>query len=193
MQWVIMMSDHDNMVFFDAETGVFFSHGAPAHETVSLDGIPIDKQIASVIKSLWDRGLPTMRSCQDANGYVYIAFKNLHDALMGGLLIADQFIMNVTPNDENGGYAAIALFIRPDHIHVAVGRADPSELYKFLAPYINRTVKAYKKSGLLKAIYNQSLLCDGIADRFVALGGTHDRYAVAKSGIYHRAWVVPAH
>jgi hypothetical protein len=53
------------------------------HDTVLVDGVPIDYEIAPLIEALWERGIDTLNSCQD-NGpghKVWIEFATAYDAM----------------------------------------------------------------------------------------------------------------
>ena len=57
--------------------------GMPAeHESVLVDGVPIDIEIAPLIEALWARGIDTLNSCQDNTEdlYVWIEFASPVDA-----------------------------------------------------------------------------------------------------------------
>lgn len=188
------MSEHNKMAMFDPNAGEFITTDyEPRHETISMNGIDIDKGIAPIIKSLWNQKITTMRSCQDCNGYVYIAFKKLRDAIKAGLLISDQFILTVVTNDWLGGYAAVAVMVPIDRAHVAFGQVNPEPIYNFLAPYINKVIRAYKRSGLLEVIYKSESRKNGeqVADDFKRLGGNFDRYVVVNANGIIRCEVVP--
>ena len=73
----------------------------PNHDTVLINGIEIDKEISGLISFLWSNKIQTMRSCQDANGYIYISFLNLKDALKSGLSLFNSFMVKVVTNDHN--------------------------------------------------------------------------------------------
>ena len=46
------------------------------HPTVLVDGVPIDVEIAPLIKSLWERGIETLNSCQDNGGKTTLCGSN---------------------------------------------------------------------------------------------------------------------
>jgi hypothetical protein len=50
----------NQMACFDALSGEFMFNHEPNHETISMNGIEIDKEIAPIIQSLWSRGITTM-------------------------------------------------------------------------------------------------------------------------------------
>lgn len=160
----------------DATTHKIIS-GNANHETVLLRGIPIDKQIAPIINSLWEHRIETMLSCQDVDGCIYIAFKNLRDALKGGFLISDAFVMRTM---DTHNYLAMAVFVHPALAHVACGKPDVEGAYRHLAPKIKKNLKAYKKSGLFdiccgprRATATQKEV-DLACDDFIKLGGWDD-------------------
>jgi len=52
------------------------------HPTVLIDGVPIDEEIAPLIRALWERDIETVNSCQD-NGdahQIWIEFATTSDA-----------------------------------------------------------------------------------------------------------------
>jgi hypothetical protein len=101
--------------------------------------------------------------------------------------------LNIVPNDWLGGYAAIGVFVPVGQAHITMGQANPEPICKFFAPHINKVVRAYKRSGLLRAIYQPDLLKHGdqIAHDFKNFGGNMDRYVVANvNGVYNCA-IVP--
>ena len=83
----------------------------PQHATRVLRGIEIDTNICDLIEFLWDHDLKTMRSCEDLNGFVYIAFPSVCDAVNAGLLTATLFCVHLATNSEYGGYVGTGLFI----------------------------------------------------------------------------------
>jgi hypothetical protein len=52
------------------------------HPSVLLDGVPIDVEIAPLIRALWDRGIETSNSCQDNTDdhFVWVEFASAADA-----------------------------------------------------------------------------------------------------------------
>jgi hypothetical protein len=47
-----------------------------------VDGIPIDNELAPVIRLLWNAGIKTNQCCQEHEpGYCWIQFRSLQDAL----------------------------------------------------------------------------------------------------------------
>lgn len=50
------------------------------HPTVEVDGVPIDREIAPLIRALWELEIATLNSCQDNHGRVWIEFASAADA-----------------------------------------------------------------------------------------------------------------
>ena len=103
------MSGQVNNMFVCGKSG---SEGniEPQHATVTIRGIEIDAAITDLIEFLWNHRIDTMRSCEDLNGWVYIAFRNVCDAVKAGVMVSTAFRLRVVPNDEDGGYAAPSIF-----------------------------------------------------------------------------------
>jgi len=88
-----------------------FDQIEPHHGTKTIRGIEVDTGICDLIEFLWDHGFETLRSCENINGFVYIAFRTVTDALNAGLMVAAGFKLNIVTNNVDGGYAAPSIFI----------------------------------------------------------------------------------
>jgi hypothetical protein len=185
------MKENNKMAMFDCRAGKFLTTDhEPHHKTVCLNGVDIDEKIAPIIKAIWDAGIPTMRSCQDLNEFVYIAFENLRDAMKAGLSISDQIVLTIVTNDHNGGYAAVAVMAKNVYYPTRFVKI-PDVVYEHFAPSVLRTVRAYKKSGLLGVLYGNKDNGEYKADLFMKMGGNFDRYAIVRENGQYQYAIVP--
>ena len=156
------MSGQVNNMFVCGKSG---SEGniEPQHATVTIRGIEIDAAISDLIEFLWNHRIDTMRSCEDLNGWVYIAFRNVCDAVKAGVMVSTAFRLRVVPNDEDGGYAAPSIFIPQECLQYTGVTANDS-VCRYAQRALKPALKDLKITNLIKRAY-----CTDPAIRVAAL------------------------
>ena len=141
------------------------------HATKQINGIEIDARICALIEFLWSKQIETLRSCEDMKGYVYIAFRTVCDAVKVGLLISNGFILGITPNSVDGGYAAPSIFIPHENVSFpGLGHEDKTGgepcmfAQKVFRPFLkeltctNIVKRAYSGSDTSDVLYARALM-----------------------------------
>lgn len=123
------------------------------HAAKLINGIEIDLGICYLIKFLWSQQIDTLRSCENMNGLIYIAFRNLEDAIRAGLLVAQGFKISIVTNSVDGGYAAPSIFIPIEYLTYPMV-INYSGIARRAKPIFKQTLKELTTTGLVKRAYS---------------------------------------
>jgi len=125
----------------------------PHHAAKLIDGVEIDLGICDLIEFLWNQKIDTLRSCENMNGLIYIAFRNLEDAIRAGLLVAQGVRISIVTNSVDGGYAAPSIFIPIEYLTYPMV-INHANITRHAKPIFKQTLKELTMTGLVKRAYS---------------------------------------
>ena len=128
----------------------------PHHPTRLLRGIEIDVSIYDLIEFLWDHDIETMRSCENMDGMIYIAFRTVCDAVQAGLLTANTFALRVATNNVDGGYASTALSIPIGCVTYPLVENSDGKLCKYARKVLSPVLKDLTRTNLVKRMCDEA-------------------------------------